>query len=127
MALHQLTEAKVNKQTNSKQTNNNNTSTSNKQTNQGSMCAGGGVELCSDRVQCAMHQSTWKGFGDTQKGFRDVLEIHQKSTEVDSTGCTLTLTLPFDPSPGHWPQSVDTLPQAGVECLLEVMDKSNVS
>ena len=36
------------------------------------------------------------------------------------------LVLPFDPSPGHWPQSVDTLPQAGVERLLEVVDKSDV-
>ena len=36
------------------------------------------------------------------------------------------LALPFDPSPGHQPQSVDTLPQAGVECLLEVVDKSDV-
>ena len=36
------------------------------------------------------------------------------------------LTLPFDPSPGHQLQSVDTLPQAGVEHLLEVMDKSNI-
>ena len=36
------------------------------------------------------------------------------------------LVLPFDPSPGHWPQLVDTLPQAGVEHLLEVVDKSDV-
>ena len=37
------------------------------------------------------------------------------------------LMLPFNPSPGHLLQSVDTLPQAGVEHLLKVMDKSNVS
>ena len=55
-------EAKVNKQTN-----NNNTSASNKQTNQGSAHAGGGVELHSDRVQCAMHQSMWKGSGDVSE------------------------------------------------------------
>src|SRR5260221_4088657 len=29
------------------------------------------------------------------------------------------LALPLSPSPGHWMQSVDVLPQAGVECLLE--------
>ena len=37
-----------------------------------------------------------------------------------------SLALPFNPSPGHQPQLVDTLPQAGVEHLLEVVDKSDV-
>ncbi len=32
------------------------------------------------------------------------------------------LMLPLSPSPGHWTQSIDVLPQAGVECLLKVMD-----
>ena len=64
-------EAKVNKQTN-----NNNTSANNKQTNKQRWCTcGGSVELRSDGVQCAMHQSTRKGFGD-------VLEIHGKASEV---------------------------------------------
>ncbi len=36
------------------------------------------------------------------------------------------LMLPFGPSPGHWMQLVDVLPQVGVECLLEVVDQSNV-
>src|SRR5260221_351340 len=36
------------------------------------------------RVRYAMHQSTWKSF-------RDALEMHQKSTEFDMQGCTLTL------------------------------------
>ena len=39
----------------------------------------GSVELHSDGVQCAMHQSMQKGFGD-------VLEIHWKSVEVDNAG-----------------------------------------
>ena len=38
------------------------------------MC-GGGVELCSDRVQCAMRQSMWKGS-------RDVSEICGKASET---------------------------------------------
>ena len=65
-------EAKANKWTN-------NNTCANKQTNWGSMCAGGGAELCGDGVWHAMHQSMWKGF-------RDVLEIHQKSMEVDNAG-----------------------------------------
>src|SRR5260221_6990867 len=65
----------------------------NKQTSRGSMCrgvdAGGGVEshnmwshiTCG--VQYAMHQSMWKSFGDAS-------EMHQKSMEFDTQGCTLT-------------------------------------
>src|SRR5258708_21954881 len=37
------------------------------------------------------------------------------------------LALPLNPSPGHWAQSINALPQAGVECLLEVVDQSDVS
>ena len=70
MAPHQLTEAKVDKQTN-----NNNTSASNKQTNQGSAHAGGGAELCSDRVQCTMRQSMQKGSGDVSEVRGRALEM----------------------------------------------------
>ncbi len=38
-----------------------------------------------------------------------------------------SLALPFNPSPGHQAQSINALPQAGVEHLLEVVDKSNIS
>ncbi len=38
-----------------------------------------------------------------------------------------SLMLPLNPSPGHRVQSVNALPQAGVESLLEVADKSDVS
>ena len=38
-----------------------------------------------------------------------------------------SLTLPLNPSPGHRVQSIDALPQAGVECLLEVVDQPDVS
>src|SRR5258707_891854 len=38
-----------------------------------------------------------------------------------------SLTLPLNPSPGYWVQSIDALPQAGVEHLLEVVDQPNVS
>src|SRR5260221_8088513 len=37
------------------------------------------------------------------------------------------LALPLSPSPGHWVQSVNALPQVGVECLLKVVDQSNIS
>jgi len=37
------------------------------------------------------------------------------------------LTLPLNPSPGHWVQLIDALPQAGVECLLEVVDQPDIS
>src|SRR5258708_4653088 len=35
--------------------------------------------------------------------------------------------LPLSPSPRHQAQLVNALPQAGVECLLEVVDQSNIS
>ena len=38
-----------------------------------------------------------------------------------------SLMLPLNPSPGHQAQSIDALPQAGVERLLEVVDQPNVS
>src|SRR5258707_1608110 len=38
-----------------------------------------------------------------------------------------SLMLPLNPSPGHWAQSIDALPQVGVEHLLEVVDQPNVS
>src|SRR5258708_3591734 len=38
-----------------------------------------------------------------------------------------SLALPLNPSPGHWVQSIDALPQAGVERLLEVVDQPDVS
>ncbi len=38
-----------------------------------------------------------------------------------------SLMLPLNPSPGHQVQSVNALPQVGVESLLEVVDESNVS
>src|SRR5258708_9450035 len=38
-----------------------------------------------------------------------------------------SLMLPLNPSPGHQAQSVNALPQVGVESLLKVVDKSNVS
>ncbi len=37
------------------------------------------------------------------------------------------LALPLNPSPGHWAQSIDALPQVGVEHLLEVVDQPDVS
>ena len=37
------------------------------------------------------------------------------------------LMLPLSPSPRHWVQSVNALPQVGVEHLLEVVDQSNIS
>ncbi len=37
------------------------------------------------------------------------------------------LALPLNPSPGHWAQLIDALPQAGVEHLLKVVDQPNVS
>ena len=47
------------------------------------MC-GGSVELRSDGVQCAMRQSTQKGFGDVSEihgKALEVLEIHRKRCE----------------------------------------------
>ena len=38
-----------------------------------------------------------------------------------------SLVLPLNPSPGHQAQSIDALPQVGVEHLLEVVDQSNIS
>src|SRR5260221_582199 len=38
-----------------------------------------------------------------------------------------SLMLPLNPSPGHWAQSVDALPQVGVECLLKVVDQPDIS
>ena len=35
--------------------------------------------------------------------------------------------LPLSPSPRHWAQLVNALSQVGVECLLKVVDQSNVS
>src|SRR5258708_21356558 len=37
------------------------------------------------------------------------------------------LVLPLNPSPGHRVQLIDALPQAGVECLLEVVDQPDIS
>ena len=37
------------------------------------------------------------------------------------------LMLPLNPSPGHQVQSIDALPQVGVERLLEVVDQPDVS
>ncbi len=37
------------------------------------------------------------------------------------------LTLPLNPSPGHRAQSIDALPQVGVEHLLKVVDQPNIS
>ena len=37
------------------------------------------------------------------------------------------LALPLSPSPGHWMQLVNALPQVGVEHLLEVVDQSDIS
>ncbi len=37
------------------------------------------------------------------------------------------LMLPLNPSPGHWAQSIDALPQVGVECLLKVVDQPDIS
>jgi hypothetical protein len=76
VAPHQLTEVETNKWTNKQHMCQQQT---NKQTNQGSMCAGGSVELHSNRVQYAMHQSMQKGFGD-------VSEVHQKSVEFNNAG-----------------------------------------
>ena len=88
-APHQLVEAKADKWTN------NNTCANNKQTTQGGMCTGGSVELCGDGVQCAMHQSTWKGSGDVSEICGKALETYWRyigeSTKVDSTGRTLTI------------------------------------
>ncbi len=36
------------------------------------------------------------------------------------------LALPLSPSPRHWLQSVDILPQAGVECLFKMVDESDI-
>src|SRR5260221_121805 len=36
------------------------------------------------------------------------------------------LALPLNPSPGHWAQSIDALPQVGVEHLLKVVDQPDV-
>ena len=65
----------------------------NKQTNKqaGVACAEvqmqGAVQSCiACRVQYAMCQST-------QKSFRDALEMHQKSTEFDTQGHTLTVAM----------------------------------
>src|SRR5258708_22676478 len=62
----------------------------NKQTNKqvGAACAKawmqGVVQSCvTCRVQYTMHQSTQKSFGDA-------LEMHQRSMEFDTQGCTLT-------------------------------------
>src|SRR5260221_300128 len=38
-----------------------------------------------------------------------------------------SLMLPLNPSPGHWAQLIDALPQVGVEHLLEVVDQPNIS
>ena len=38
-----------------------------------------------------------------------------------------SLALPLNPSPGHWVQLIDALPQAAVEHLLEVVDQPNIS
>ncbi len=38
-----------------------------------------------------------------------------------------SLMLPFNPSPGHWAQSVNAPPQVGVEHLLKMVDKSDIS
>src|SRR5258708_195523 len=37
------------------------------------------------------------------------------------------LVLPLNPSPGHWAQLIDALPQSGVEHLLKVVDQPNIS
>ena len=61
--------------------------------------------------------------------FKQALNSHLRAGGVEPPPLVVkdgSLVLPFDPSPGHRPQSVDTLPQAGVECLLEVVDKSDV-
>ena len=82
-------EGETNKQTN--KTSNTCTSDKGKQTNKQAEVAHveawmqGVVQSCvTCRVQYAMHQSMWKSFGDA-------LEMHQKSAEFNTQGCTLTL------------------------------------
>src|SRR6266436_8739139 len=49
----------------------------------------GAVQSCvACGVQCTIHQSTWRSFGDAS-------EMHQKSTEFNTQGHTLTLVSSF--------------------------------
>src|SRR5260370_2288606 len=59
----------------------------------------GGVQSCiTCGVQYAMHQSMWKSFGDAS-------EMHQKSTQFDMQGHTLTWGLAILPSQQALPNS----------------------
>src|SRR5260221_12196050 len=55
---------------------------------------------------------------------------HLRASSIESPPLVVKnrgLALPLNPSPGHQAQSIDALPQAGVEHLLEVVDQSNIS
>src|SRR5258708_40249354 len=60
---------------------------------------------------------------ELQTSFPDAGSIESPPLVVKNRG----LALPLNPSPGHQAQSIDALPQAGVECLLEVVDQPNIS
>ena len=82
-ALHQLTEAKVNKQTN-----NNNMSTNNKQTNKGSAHAGA-------VWNCAMTEFSAQCIRVCRRAPETYQRYIGENMKVDSTGCTLTDSMLF--------------------------------
>src|SRR5260221_6979866 len=89
-----------------------------------------GLQVCSQFAAGGGGRWSGRAHWGHGRGGRVLGRHHLRAGSIESPPLVVknrSLMLPLNPSPGHQVQSVNALPQVGVESLLEVVDESNVS